>query len=309
MDAHDLPNSLVMVRPSSFGFNPQTSATNPFQKGADFEKSGIQQKVISEFDRMVALLNSYGIVTHVFEDSREHEKPDAIFPNNWISFHPGGEVILYPMMAPNRRRERRRDIIDALRSNFEVNAVIDLTEAENNGMYLEGTGSLVFDHAFRRMYACHSPRTNEELAQRVASELGYQPIMFHAVDDQNIPIYHTNVMLGIGRRFVVVCLDAVKSETDQDAILDSFANTSRQVVAISLAQMKAFAGNVIEVESESGDPVILMSEQAFNSFLPGQLQAIGRFAEVLAIQIPTIEKYGGGGVRCMVAGVHLPKRK
>lgn len=305
----DLPHTLLMIRPSSFGFNPETAATNTFQRSDTTGIADIQIRVLAEFERMVELLHSYEINVHVFEDDDKQVKPDAIFPNNWISFHPKGEIVLYPMMAINRRFERRMDILEFCRDAFEVSKVINLSGEENSGKFLEGTGSIVFDHFNRIMYGCHSARTNPELVEKLGTELDYRVIMFNARDEKQVPVYHTNVMLSVGRKFAVICLDSIESEKERDILLDSFSETDHKVIAISYAQMQAFAGNIIEVQSSTGESIILMSQTALGSFLPGQLQAMGKFAEVLPIEIGTIEKYGGGGVRCMVAGVHLPKKE
>jgi hypothetical protein len=261
---------------------------------------------LAEFNRMTDLLSSHEIDVRVFDDTGG-DKPDSIFPNNWISFHEDGTVVLYPMMAPSRRRERRPDIMEKITRDFKVSQVIDFTPEELNGKFLEGTGSLVFDHPNKMVYACHSPRTHPELVQQLSTRLGYNPIMFDAVDEAGKPIYHTNVLMSVGKKFALICLDAIKKETDQDIVLDNLAGTDHKIIAISYAQMRAFAGNVLEVQNRDGDPIVLMSETAFQSFLPGQINAISEFADILPIKIDAIEKYGGGSVRCMVAGIHLPK--
>jgi hypothetical protein len=304
-----IPHALVMVRPKAFGFNGQTADSNPFQQTQGTEDfRGNATRALQEFDQMVELLSSHDIDLRVFEDPGGVEKPDAVFPNNWVSFHPDGRVVLYPMMAENRRAERRMDIIDGLKNDFEVTEVVDLRAEEKRGRFLEGTGSMIFDHRHRRIFASRSLRTNEELVKHVADIFEYRPVIFDAFDTSNKPVYHTNVVLSIGKKFAVVCLDAIHREDDQERILDAFSESSTKVVAISYAQMNAFAGNIIEVRTESGDPVVLLSQSAFQSLLKGQVNAISAEAELLPIAIPTIEKYGGGSVRCMVAGVHLPKR-
>lgn len=302
------PHALMMVRPASFGPNSQTSATNTFQQNPGRQTADATARSQAEFDRMVEVLSAHEIAVHVFNDTASPAKPDAVFPNNWISLHEDGTVVLYPMMAENRRTERNTDIIAQLKRDFVVRRVIDLSEAEKHGSYLEGTGSVVFDHANKIAYACRSPRTDDALVKRLCDELGYKPVIFNAVDENNIAVYHTNVMMCIGAKFAVVCLDAVKDENDQDVLLESFSASEKKVIAISFAQMRAFAGNMIEVLTHDHEPVVLLSETAFQSLLPGQVNAISQFAEMLPLQINTIENVGGGSVRCMVAGIHLPRQ-
>jgi len=304
-----LPHTLVMVRPKAFGYNLQTADSNSFQQPATVvDQLAFSQRVLKEFDQMVDLLSAHEIHTRVFDDTDDVEKPDAVFPNNWVTFHPDGRVVLYPMMAGNRRLERRKDIISQLENDFIVKEVIDLTSEEDRGNFLEGTGSMVFDHFNKRIFAARSPRTHEALVKKVAGIFEYQAVIFNATDLARKPIYHTNVLLSVGKKFAVVCLDAIQEENDQDVLLEAFAETEKKVIAISYAQMNAFAGNIIEVIGDSGEPVVLISKSAFHSLLPGQLEAISQYADVLPIDVPTIEKHGGGSVRCMVAGVHLPKR-
>jgi hypothetical protein len=302
------PQTLLMIRPACFGFNDQTAVSNVFQQHDPAMNTSVHHDAIKEFDRMVELLSAHEIDVRVFEDTNSVIKPDALFPNNWISFHENGTIILYSMMAENRRWEKRPDIIETLKENFVVRNVIDLSDKEVSGKFLEGTGSLVFDHTHQKVYACLSPRTNTDLVHYVAKELNYEPITFNALDEKGRPIYHTNVMMCIGERFVVICLDSIKDENDQDVLLASFASSGRKVVAISYAQLHAFAGNMFSVKTAHGDEVVLLSENALQVLLPGQLKAISEHAELLPVKIETIEKFGGGSVRCMVAGIHLPKK-
>lgn len=301
------PYSLLMVRPSAFGFNSMTAGSNVFQREESDEKD-VLKKSQDEFDRMVDLLTSHEIDVRVFADSPAPEKPDAVFPNNWISFHEDGTVVLYPMMAENRRFERNFDIPNSLKNEFTVHRTIDLYREEKSHTFLEGTGSIVFDHVNRNAFACRSPRTDTTLVTHLCKLINYRPFIFNAEDEKGIAIYHTNVMLCVGEKFAVLCLDAVKDEADQELLLTSFSATGHRVVAISYSQMRSFAGNMIEVTTQAGEPVVLLSETALKSLLPGQVNAISQFAELLPVSIPTIEKIGGGSVRCMVAGIHLPRR-
>lgn len=298
------PHTLLMVRPASFGFNPETASSNRFQS----EHNLVLENAVNEFDKMVDLLRAHEILVEVVQDTPEPIKPDAIFPNNWISFHEDGTVVIYPMMANNRRIERRKDIIDLIADNFIIKKTIDLSVEEEQEQFLEGTGSLVFDHVNRITYACRSIRTADNLVNKLCSQLNYRSIIFDAVDATGHPIYHTNVMMSVGEKFSVLCLDSIRDEQQQEVLLDSFARTGHKVIAISYQQMNAFAGNIIEVKTANGDSVVLLSQTAFNSLLPGQVNSISTFADLLPISIPTIEKIGGGSVRCMVAGIHLQQK-
>jgi hypothetical protein len=301
------PRAVFMVRPSSFGFNIQTSSSNFFQSSVS-SSANVGPAAIAEFERMVGRLRANDIDVVVFDDTSSPQKPDAIFPNNWISLHEDGTAVLYPMMTENRRWERREDILGELKKQFVISKVVDLTAEENAGKFLEGTGSLVFDHTNKIVYASRSPRTSEELVNRVSKLLGYKPIIFSSVDENGNAIYHTNVMMCVGEKFVVLCLDSIKDEDDQERLLESFSSTEHKVIAISFAQTKAFAGNMIEVKTRNNEPVVLLSQTAFDSLLPGQLNAISQFAELLPLEISTIQTVGGGSVRCMIAGIHSPRR-
>jgi hypothetical protein len=305
MNFQQQPHTLLLIRPKRFGFNAQTASSNSFQVKSDADL----KSVAAEFDQLVDLLSAHEISVEVFDDTPEPAKPDAIFPNNWISFHEDGKVILYPMLAENRRSERRQDIIEQLKTRFTVNEIVDFSAEEKHEKYLEGTGSLVFDHTNAMAYACRSARTNEELVGKLCRKIKYKPIIFNALDEAGKPIYHTNVMMSVAGKFTVVCIDSIKSDEDQESVLGNLTTTGHKVIAISYAQMRSFAGNIVEVQTQSGENVVLMSETALNSLLPGQVNAITQFAEILPIKIPTIERIGGGGVRCMVAGIHLPARK
>jgi hypothetical protein len=294
-----------MIRPAAFGFNPETAVSNSFQKMDSETPSDILKRAQIEFDTMVELLVAHDINVHVIEDTAVPKKPDAIFPNNWISFQPDGVIILYPMHAVNRRSERRADVVEWAQSRFLVKDVVDESPMEAQQRFLEGTGSLIFDHVNKIAYACRSPRTDEALTKDLCGRLGYEPVVFDAVDEKGIPIYHTNVMMCVGTKFAIICLDSIKSEADQDLVLDRFVKTGHKVVAISYSQMESFAGNMIEVEDRDGQLNVLLSQTAFDSLLPGQIDAITKSAELIPISIPTIERYGGGSVRCMVAGIHL----
>lgn len=303
MKFEQAPSAVLMIRPKAFGANPQTAGTNAFQHRPDDNSQFINEQALTEFDKMVDLLRSNDIEVIVVEDTDEPVKPDAIFPNNWISFHHDGTVVLYPMLAENRREERTIPVIEKLQENFSIRTTIDLTAHEKQNQFLEGTGSIVFDYTNRIAYASRSPRTSEDVLNEICRKLGFTSIVFDAADEQGRAIYHTNVLLCVGAEFVIICLDAIQNEGDQEKLLNSFSTTNHKVIAISYEQMKLFAGNMMEVKSKSGEPFVLMSQRAYHALLPGQLDAVSRFAEPLAVSIPTIEEYGGGSVRCMVAGI------
>lgn len=300
------PSAVLMVRPKSFGFNSQTADSNAFQSNSADNPQSIQEKAVIEFDKMVDLLRSNDIEVLVVEDEDQPEKPDAIFPNNWISFHHDGSVILYPMLAENRRIERTNPVLDTVKQHYSIGKIIDLTSYEAQNKFLEGTGSIVFDYVNKIAYACRSSRTDEFILKELIEKLGFNSIVFDAVDEEGQAIYHTNVLMCIGTDFVIVCLDTIKNEDDQERLLESFSNTGHKVIAISFEQMKLFAGNMMEVKSKSDESFLLLSQKAFLSLLPGQLDALSKFVEPISINIPTIELYGGGSVRCMVAGIFNP---
>jgi hypothetical protein len=301
------PSSVLMVRPKSFGFNPQTAETNAFQNNVTDDAESISAKAIAEFTIMVDLLRSNDIEVLVVEDTGQPQKPDAIFPNNWISFHHDGTVVLYPMLAENRRSERTNPVVDTVKRNYSVSKTIDLTLFETQNKFLEGTGSIVFDYVNKIAYASRSARTNEHVLNDISNKLGFTSIVFDAVDELGREIYHTNVLMCIGTDFVIICLDAIQQEDDQEKLLESFSATGHRVIAISFEQMKLFAGNMMEVKAKSGESFVLLSQKAFHSLLPGQLDALSRFVEPIPVNIPTIETYGGGSVRCMVVGIFNPE--
>lgn len=294
----------MMVRPAAFGFNPETAASNAFQQALD--TTDLQSKAIAEFEEMVATLRAHDIDVHVFDDTKFPVKPDAVFPNNWISFHPDGKVILYPMMAPTRSAERRLDIVDELKKHYKVTELIDLSYFEREQKYLEGTGSIIFDHQHKIMYASKSDRTHEEPLKKLSALINFNYLLFDAIDENGKAIYHTNVLMTLGSDFALLCLDVIKNENDQERILESLSRYGKKVIAISFNQLKAFAGNMFEVTDKQGQPYILMSERAYQSLIPGQLNALSLNHELLAFKIPVIETAGGGSVRCMVSGIHLP---
>jgi hypothetical protein len=308
MTFQQAPHAVFMVRPASFGFNEETATSNSFQVKSETDITHIQQFALQEFNAAVDIMRENYIETLVFEDTQFPVKPDAIFPNNWLSIHEDGKLVLYPMLAANRRIERRPEFISILRDKYQISDILDFSGEERVKRIVEGTGSLVFDHVNKLAYASRSERTNEPLVVAICQQLGYTALIFDAVDQALQPIYHTNVLLCVGEKFAILCLDAVRKEEDQERLLASFEKTGHKVIAISYAQLAAFAGNMLEVKNTKNEPFVLLSQTAFNSLLPGQLDAITRFADVLPLAIPTIESHGGGSVRCMMGGIHAAKR-
>jgi hypothetical protein len=295
-------DTILMVRPAAFGFNEQTAANNYFQQQTD---GPVHDKALQEFDAMVATLREKGIQVMVMDDTPEPVKPDAIFPNNWFCTSASGFLNIFPMFAPNRREEKRDEILQHLSQAYEIRDVYDWTEFEAEDMYLEGTGSMVIDHVLKIVYACLSPRTHPSLVQKFAKINGYQAITFTAKDDNGQLIYHTNVMLSIGDGYAVLCADAIEDDAERIAVIQLLASTGRDVVPITLQQMKAFAGNMLQVRNQEGESFIVMSRTAFDSLQAYQKEALERFGALLPIDVTTIETVNGGSVRCMMAEIFL----
>lgn len=300
-----------MIRPAQFGANPATVATNAFQaRTVDEPIATIRERVAREFDAIVAALGNAGVEVCVVNDTAEPEKPDAIFPNNWVSFHADGTAVLYPMLAPNRRPERRFEVLEQLTSQhgFRIGRTVDLSEHETSGGYLEGTGSLVLDRVNRLAFASLSPRTQLDPIGDFAQRLDYEVVSFEAFDENGVAPYHTNVLMCIGAKFAALCSSAITDEARRGAVTQILENSGHEVVEISPQQMSAFAGNMLELEDRSGRRVITMSASAQSSLDAKQRQQLERHGTIVAVPIPTIEKYGGGSVRCMLAEIHLPHR-
>lgn len=304
-------DAVLMVRPASFAYNPETAVTNAFQRRPEQDIHDPSSAARAEFNGLAAALDGEGIRVFVLEDTPAPPKPDAIFPNNWVSFHEDGTVVLYPMQAATRRRERRNDIIHAAETlGYRVSRVLDLSAHESRGRYLEGTGSLVLDHRHRIAYACLSPRTDESVLAQWGFELGYRPVPFSAADRSGVPLYHTNVLMCVGERFVVVGPDAI-APRDRDRVLESLRSGGREVIALGQAQIERFAGNMLELaswdEALGECRVLVLSWSARHAL---QDETFARLSactdEVLVVPVPTIERYGGGSVRCMLAEVFLP---
>lgn len=293
-----------MIRPVDFKFNEQTAGDNKFQVAG--EQENVQHQALAEFDGFVNILRENDVDVTVISDTLDPATPDSIFPNNWVSFHDDGTVFLYPMHSPNRREERRKDIIDYLGKTFEVSHLTDLSFFEQQHLFLEGTGSMVLDRTNKIAYACLSIRTDKEVLENFAMLSGYEVVAFQAVDAHNFPIYHTNVMMCIGEKFAVVCLDSIKYTEDKIAVLESFKATKKTVIDISFDQMNHFAGNMLEVQNKDGESLLVMSEQALKALHGTQITALSTFSKIVTAPLYTIEQNGGGSARCMLAEVHLP---
>jgi hypothetical protein len=295
--------AVLMIRPQHFASNAETLASNRFQTSA---RGDVAAAARAEFDALAAALTRAGIDVHVFAGRADSALADEIFPNNWISFHADGTVVLYPMMAPSRRLERRRDVVDALeRLGYGVRRIVDLSAIERDGYYLEGTGSLVLDRPRRVAYACLSPRTSPGALAVFAERAGYEIEAFEAFDGGGHPIYHTNVMLSVGTGFVVVCSAAIANSSERSTVLKRLADGGRIVIDIEPADVRRFAANILELRGRAG-PVIALSAAALAAFGAVRRRALAAHGTLVSADIGTIETYGGGSVRCMLAEVHLP---
>jgi hypothetical protein len=297
---------ILMIRPVAFGMNEQTAISNAFQN-IEAPQKNVQEKALAEFDSFVTKLKDNDIDVTVIEDTIVPHTPDSIFPNNWISFHKEGSVFLYPMQAENRRLERRDDILDELSTIFDIREINDLSATENNGEYLEGTGSMVLDREHKTAYACLSIRTQRKVLDIFCRETGYTSFTFHAVDEHGMAIYHTNVMMCVADQFVVICLDSIRDITERDLIIKRFEDFNKEIIEITLLQMNNFAGNMLEVFNKTGQSFLIMSERAYLSLNDVQIFKINQYTTILSSSIPTIEENGGGSARCMMAEIYLPK--
>ncbi len=297
----------MLVKPRSFGYNAETAVNNAFQAAPQQAPEVVVRKAINEFDTFASRLRSKGVKVLVFEDTSTPVKPDAVFPNNWVSFHPDGTVVLYPMFAANRRHERRADILDELKGEYTISRIIDLSQYEAENRFLEGTGSIVFDHISKTAFACVSPRTDEQLLKELCVAINYRPLLFHAYDHGGMLIYHTNVMMCISENFAVICLEAIKDSKERKKIESGLAVNGREIVPITLSQINHFAGNMLAVNGSMG-PLLVMSQSAANCLSARQKTTLSSHCEILAMPIKTIETIGGGSARCMMAEVFLPEK-
>lgn len=295
-----------MIRPVDFGYNAETAVNNAFQVRT--EATDTQARALWEFNLFVDLLRTNGVDVTVVEDTAAPHTPDSIFPNNWVSFHSDGSLILYPMYAPNRRAERKQHVLDTIKTKFDVRHQVDLSGFENRDIFLEGTGSMVLDRENKIAYACLSPRTSETGVAVFCEKMQYRPCTFQAFDSGDRPIYHTNVMMCVADRFAVICLEAIKDRNEAKKVRETIASSGKEVIEISLDQMSHFAGNMLQVENGDGEKLLVMSTQAFEALSKEQVAQLGQYNRVLHSPLTTIEATGGGSARCMMAEVHLPAR-
>jgi len=297
--------NLLMIKPVAFGLNSQTLESNTFQN-QQASQVNVQQNAAKEFDDFVEILRSHKINVLVIEDTLIPNTPDSIFPNNWISFHEDGTIFLYPMQAENRRLERRTDLITEIKKQFKVSKIEDLSVLEKEGVYLEGTGSLVLDRDHQLAYACLSIRTQEKALEEFSKRSGYKVIKFHAFDQTGIAIYHTNVMMCVAEKFVVICLDSISNQNEKTALIAAIKQTNKEIIPITLAQMNQFAGNMLAVKNTENQSFLLMSKSAYQALTEEQIESISKYSPIIYSSLNTIEENGGGSARCMMAEIHLP---
>lgn len=295
-----------MIRPVNFAFNAETAVNNAFQVAGQTDQ--VQETARREFDGFVSLLRENGVDVTVVEDTPVPYTPDSIFPNNWVSFHADGTILLYPMFAPNRRAERKPHVLQALADRFAIRQTLDLTGFEQQNLFLEGTGSMVLDRDQQIVYACLSPRTDRTVLEEFCAKMHYRAVIFDAVDAAGQPIYHTNVMMCVADRYVVICLDSIPDAGQRQLVSDSITTSGKVIIPISLNQMAHFAGNMLQVQNTSGERLLIMSSQAFQSLNQAQLDQLTAFNRIVHAPLNTIESNGGGSARCMLAEIHLPER-
>jgi hypothetical protein len=292
-----------MIRPVNFSFNAETAVNNAFQVAG--AAGDAQRKALTEFNNFAQLLRDNGVDVTVIEDTPQPYTPDSIFPNNWISFHEEGTVCLYPMFAVNRRQERKPGVLQAIARKFRIDATLDFSGYENDALFLEGTGSMVLDREQKIAYACLSPRTDKAVLNDFCKKMGYTPEIFTSVDGQNQPIYHTNVMMCVADKYVVVCLDSVPNEKERAHLQATIRSSGKTLLPITLDQMNHFAGNMLQVHNQKGEKLLVMSDQAFQSLTREQIKQLQSFNRILHAPLTTIETNGGGSARCMLAEIHL----
>ena len=302
-------SNILMIRPCRFFSNPETAKSNKFQGKSVIDGDELQRAALDEFDQLVEKLRQADLNIIQFDDTPEPPTPDSVFPNNWISMHADGTVVLYPMEAINRRTERRSDIVKSLveEYGFSVNKTIDLTSHESKSRYLEGTGSMVLDHINRITYSCISSRTDELVLFDFSKQMNYTVVSFNASDSSGSSIYHTNVIMSLGENIAVLCEDAIKDNSERENVLSSLESSNHEIVCISLEQMHSFSGNVLEVISNGGEKLMLMSSSAEKALTDSQYKTISKYCRIVSSPIDNIEASAGGSVRCMMAEIFLPK--
>lgn len=311
-DSAQTTSSVLMIRPVNFGYNEQTALSNAFQVAPEPEGADIiQEKALLEFDAFVMGLRNSDIEVIVFNDAPSPYTPDSIFPNNWVTFHEDGRVVLYPMEAHNRRLERKTNIIKQLelQHNFKVSEIIDLSYFEQENKYLEGTGSMILDRQNKIAYSCLSTRTNLDVFNLFCKLFNYTPICFHAIDQNKVPVYHTNVLMSVGENIAIICLESISDITERKNLIDSLNETGKTIIDISFKQMTKFAGNMLQLKTKTGKFLLVMSQQGYESLTDKQINEIEALTAIFHADISHIEKYGGGSARCMMAEIFNPKEK
>lgn len=300
-------HSVLMIRPCNFRVNQETLENNFFQtKSIQLENDFILNQAIIEFDSLVKKMKASGINVLVYQDDFKHDTPDSIFPNNWVTFHNDKKIAIYPMFAENRRLERSENVIVFLEeNNVKINEVIDYSEAEKNNFFLEGTGSMVLDRINKKTYCSISERTSENLIDEFCSDFNYMPIIFnsfHTVDSKRQKIYHTNVMMCVGKKFAVICLDSIDNKNERNKVIQSLEDDNKEIIIISEDQLNSFAGNMIELIVNKNS-FLIMSQIAYNSLNKNQIERLSKYSKIISSSVDTIEKCGGGSVRCMIAEI------
>ncbi|HEY4937195.1 MAG TPA: arginine deiminase-related protein [Puia sp.] len=296
-------SKVLMIRPLHFVYNAETAVNNSFQVKGDQEN--LTEKAVLEFDFFVKELQKHGIDVTVVEDSPAPHTPDAIFPNNWISFHESGIYCLYPMFAPNRRKERKTEVLDIIQKKFHYHQLFDFSAYESENLFLEGTGSMVLDRDKRLAYACLSPRTNLRVLEDFCIKLNYRPVVFHSTDETGQAIYHTNVMMCVADRYVVICLDSIADGEEKKYVIETILSGGKEIVGISRAQMNQFAGNMLQLENKQHEKIMVMSSAAWHSLSPEQKEKLTAYNRIVHASLQSIESNGGGSARCMIAEIHL----
>ena len=305
-----ITNTVLMVRPVRFRMNEETVVNNYFQEEMDLKNEEINRQAQQEFDAFVHKLREVGVKVIGVDDIYEQNTPDSVFPNNWITFHQNGNVAIYPMFAENRRRERRENILDKVEEEgFLIENVYDYTDAEQENIFLEGTGAMVLDRVHRKAYCALSPRADEELFIELCEDFEYTPVIFKAyqkVDGKQVPIYHTNVMMALGENFAVVCLDTITDKSERKNLLHHLKEDKKEIISITPEQMCQYAGNMLQVQGKDST-YLVMSDAAYNALTPQQIQTIEKYTQILHSNLETIETCGGGSARCMLAEVFNPR--
>ena len=306
-------NNILMIRPANFNYNDQTASNNYYQKRGLGSPELINENAQKEFDLLVEKLKFNGINVLVFDDDLKYETTDAVFPNNWISFHSNGDVVIYPMFAINRRLERREDVFSFVENKgFNIKNVVDYTSAEDENLFLEGTGSIVLDRVNRKAYCSISERSSEDLLIEFCEDFQYTPVIFNSfqnVEGQRLAIYHTNVMMCVAETFAIVCLDSIDDGTQRKNLTNHLIENEKEIIEISENQLENFSGNMLQLKDSSGNPILVMSESAHKALNKEQVDKIQKHCKLLSSPIPTIERCEGGSVRCMIAEVFLPISK